>query len=44
MAEKHLRKCSKSLVNRDLQIKTTLIFYFIPVIMTKIKTSDDSTC
>ena len=38
MAEKHLRKFSKSLVIREMQIKMTLRFYLIPIRMTKIKT------
>jgi hypothetical protein len=44
MAEKYLKKCSKSLVIREMQTKTTLRFHFIPVRMGKIKTSGDSTC
>jgi hypothetical protein len=39
LAEKHLKKCSTSLVIRELQIKTTLRFYIIPVRMAKIKNS-----
>ena len=39
MAEKHLKKCSTSLVFREMQIKTTLRFYFIPVRISKIKNS-----
>jgi len=31
MAEKHLKKCSKSTVIREMQIKMTLRFYLIPI-------------
>ena len=44
MAEKHLKKCSTSLVIREMQIKTTLRFHFIPIRMGKIKTSGDRKC
>ena len=44
MAEKHLRKCSTSLVIREMQIKTTLRFHLTSVRMVKIKNSDDSRC
>jgi hypothetical protein len=43
-AEKHLKKCSTSLVIREMQIKTTLRFHLIPVRMAKIKNSGDRTC
>jgi hypothetical protein len=42
MAEKHLKKCSASLIIREMQIKTTLRFHFTPVRMAKIKNSGDS--
>jgi hypothetical protein len=44
MAEKHLKKCLTSLIIREMQIKTTLRFYLIPVRMVKNKNSGDSRC
>ena len=44
MAEKHLKKCSTSLIIREMQIKTTLRFYLTSVRMTKIINSGDSRC
>jgi hypothetical protein len=44
MAEKHLKKCSRSLVIREMQIKKTLRFHLTPISMAKIKTTHDNTC
>jgi hypothetical protein len=44
MAEKHLKKCSASLIIREMQIKTTLRFHLSLVRMAKIKNSGDSRC
>jgi hypothetical protein len=43
MAEKHLKRCSKSLMTREMQIKMTLRFHLTPVRMARIKTSVDNT-
>jgi hypothetical protein len=44
MAEKHLKKYSKPLVIREMQIKMTLRIHLTPIRMAKIKTSGNSTC
>ena len=41
MAKQNLKKCSTSLVIREMQTKTTLIFYLTPVRIAKIKNSGD---
>jgi hypothetical protein len=43
MAKKHLKKCSKFLFIRAMQIKMTLRFHLMPIVMAKIKNSVDST-
>jgi hypothetical protein len=44
MAEKHLKKCSASLIIREMQIKTTLRLYLTPVRKAMFKNSGDSRC
>jgi hypothetical protein len=39
MAKKHMKKCSPSLTIKEMQIKTTLRFYFTPVRMATIKST-----
>ena len=41
---KHKKKCSSSLVIREMQIKTTLRYHLMPVRMAIIKTSGDNRC
>jgi hypothetical protein len=43
MTKKHLKKCSSSLVIREMQFKTNLRFHLTPVRMAKIKNLIDST-
>jgi hypothetical protein len=44
IAEKLLKKCSTSLVIREMKIKMTLKFHLTPIRIAKIKNPGDSRC
>lgn len=44
VAKKHLKKCSRFLAMREIQIKNTLKFHFTPVRIAKIHRTSDSSC
>jgi hypothetical protein len=44
MASKYMKKCSASLVMKDMQMKTTLRFHLTPVKMVIIKGNNNNKC